>query len=62
MRVRLIGWKKRSSGFDGRVGSLNRDLRGRLVAPDEDVQVRNLGERRGHGTNLLRLDTFVDRC
>jgi hypothetical protein len=52
MRVRLIGEKERSSGFDGCVGSLNRDLRGRLVAPDEDVQVRNLGERRGHGTNL----------
>ena len=48
MWVGLIRGKKRATGFDGGVRGLNRDLRGREVAPDENVQVRNLGERRVH--------------
>ena len=53
VRVRVFGLQERSSGFDGRVRGLHRDLRGREVAPDEDVQVRNLGERRVHVWYLL---------
>lgn len=48
MGVRGVSGEVAASGFDGRVGRLNRDLRRGEVAPDQDVQVRNLGERRGH--------------
>lgn len=49
MRVGLFWWKEKPGGFDGRVRGLHRDLCSRQVAPDEDVQMRNLGERSGHG-------------
>jgi hypothetical protein len=39
--------------------SLNRDLRGREVAPDEDVQVRNLGERRVHEWTPSRIKSVA---
>ena len=49
MRMSLLRRKELSRGFDGRVRGLHRDLRGRKIAPHEDIQVRNLGEGSGHG-------------
>jgi hypothetical protein len=50
VRVRVIGWEKVAGGFDGRMRGLNGDLRGGEIAPDQNVQVMNLGERSGHGS------------
>ena len=37
-----------AGGFDGRVDGLHRNLRGRKIAPHQDIQVFNLGEGGGH--------------
>jgi hypothetical protein len=44
----LIEGKEQTGGFNRRMCGLNRNLRSREIAADEDVQVRNLGERSGH--------------
>jgi hypothetical protein len=45
----LVGRQEVSSGLNRRVNGLNGDLRGRQVAPHEDVQVRSIGEGCGLG-------------
>jgi hypothetical protein len=47
--MRMFWRKEEPTGFNPGVCGLHHDLRCGEVAPDEDVQVRNLGKRGGHG-------------
>lgn len=49
MRMSLVGCQEVSGGLNRRVNGLHGNLRGRQIAPHENVQVRNLGKGGGHG-------------
>ncbi len=60
MRVGMIFRQELMGSFDGRVRGLHRDLRCGQIPPNENVQVRNLGEWSRHwssGSGGLRVET-----